>query len=99
MNRQNWIWISWERHRRTEDIVRDMQVEAYIFDLHMPRWRKHPTLLACMARLLARRRPAVLFVQNPSWFLTALAITLKPLLGYKPVVDAHNADTRKERRP
>lgn len=41
--------------------------------------------------LLLNQRPKILFVQNPSAFLTLLAIFLKPFFRYKLVVDAHNA--------
>lgn len=91
MTERDWIWISWERHRRTENLVRAMDIDASIYDLQLPRWRKHPALILRTTMLLARRRPEVLIVQNPSWVLTTLAIFLKKLLGYRLIVDAHNA--------
>jgi len=41
-------------------------------------------------RLLVRRRPRLVFIQNPSLVLAALACTLKPLLRYRLVVDRHS---------
>jgi glycosyltransferase involved in cell wall biosynthesis len=46
--------------------------------------------------LLLGCRPKVLFVQNPSVVLTFLACLLKPLFGYRLVVDAHNAGVAPE---
>ena len=42
-----------------------------------------------IARLL-NSNPKLLIVQNPSIVLTALVAILKPIFGYKLVVDAHN---------
>src|SRR5256885_12630417 len=40
--------------------------------------------------LLARRRPQILLVQNPSLILAALAAAVRGVLGYRLIADAHN---------
>lgn len=45
-------------------------------------------------RLLRRRKPEILFVQNPSLALTLLVILTRRLFGYYLVVDAHNEGVR-----
>lgn len=44
--------------------------------------------------LLRRRKPEILFVQNPSLALTLLAHLCRPLFAYCLVVDAHNEGVR-----
>lgn len=44
--------------------------------------------------LLESNRYRLVFVQNPSIILAAIAVILKPLLKYKLVIDAHNAGVR-----
>jgi glycosyltransferase involved in cell wall biosynthesis len=48
---------------------------------------------------LRKTRPDVLFVQNPSLALTVLATTVRPVFGYRLVVDAHNEGVRPFDRP
>ena len=90
MTTQDSLWISWEDHRRTESLVRELGVPLEIMLSRQSRWLKHPTFVVKTIHLLFQRRPRVLYVQNPSWLLTMLAIFLRPLLRYTLVVDAHN---------
>lgn len=52
---------------------------------------KYFGLIARTLGILLKKRPALLFVQNPSIVLSALAVFLKPLFRYVLVVDEHNA--------
>jgi glycosyltransferase involved in cell wall biosynthesis len=52
--------------------------------------RRYLVLTARTIALLARRRPRVLLVQNPSLVLSALAVALRGVFRYRLVVDAHN---------
>lgn len=90
MPRTDALWISWQRHRRTDGLVRELGVPLRTLHSASSRWLKHPTFLLRTLGILLDARPRVLFVQNPSWFLTLEAILLKPLLRYTLVVDAHN---------
>ena len=49
--------------------------------------------------LLRRRKPEILFVQNPSLALTVLVILTRRLFAYYLVVDAHNEGVRPFHRP
>lgn len=90
------VWVAWERHRRSIELCRWLGVEAVLFESSLPRWIKHPWLMARTVGALLRRRPKVLVVQNPSLVLTAVASSLRRPLGYRLVVDAHNAAVRPE---
>lgn len=85
------IWIAWERHRRTESIAAMLGVRVFMLHSRAPRWRRVPEFIRRTIGILARERPKVLMVQNPSIILTAFALALRPLLRYRLVVDAHNA--------
>ncbi len=85
------IWISWEQHRRTRSIVAAMGIPLFEFRSHLGRWLRHPRFFLRTINTLLRERPDVLIVQNPSVFLTLVAICLRPLFRYRLVVDAHNA--------
>jgi glycosyltransferase involved in cell wall biosynthesis len=84
------IWISWERHRRSRELARALSVPLHeIVSRGHARFRS----ITCAFRtigLLLRVRPSLLFVQNPSVQLAALAALLKPLCGYTLVVDRHS---------
>jgi glycosyltransferase involved in cell wall biosynthesis len=84
------LWISWERHRRSRELARALDVPLVEIVSGGPRlWRS----LSCAARtvgVLLRVRPTLLFVQNPSVQLAYLTGLMKPLLGYTLVVDRHS---------
>ena len=93
------VWIAWSFHRRTEGLC-----DAFDLPLHVLRSRFSGSLrwveLALMTIwLLARARPKILFVQNPSLALTALVVFVRPLFRYFLVVDAHNEGIRPFDRP
>mgnify|MGYP000398044637 CR=1 FL=1 len=85
------LWISWEIHRRSQSISSKLGIPLIEFSNPLPRWIRHPLFLLQTSWLLAKRRPSILFVQNPSVVLTMWAIIFRPLLKYKLIVDAHNA--------
>ncbi|TMQ64252.1 MAG: glycosyltransferase family 4 protein [Candidatus Eisenbacteria bacterium] len=84
------IWISWERHRRSRELARALSVPLYeIVSRRGGRLRSIDCALRTTG-LLLRVRPSLLFVQNPSIQLAALASFLKPVFGYTLVVDRHS---------
>ena len=91
MKKNSAIWITWEKHRRTESLSSILAIPLYCLRSSLPIFLKHPWLLLRTFFLLLHLRPQLLFVQNPSAFLTIEAILLKHILGYVLVVDAHNA--------
>ena len=93
------VWIAWSFHRRTEGLC-----DAFDLPLHVLRSRFSGSLrwveLALMTIwLLARARPKILFVQNPSLALAALVVFARPVFRYFLVVDAHNEGIRPFDRP
>ncbi len=93
------LWVAWNDHRRTTGLCDawDVPLEVVRAGIRGPlRWIELP--LRTLG-LLRRRRPATLFVQNPSLALTALAVLVRPLFGYRLVVDAHNEGVRPYDRP
>lgn len=89
--RKKSLWLSWERHRRSQSLAAKLGTSLFEFQSNAPRFLKHPVFTLRTLVLLATERPRLLFVQNPSIVLTLLTIFLKPLFRYSLVVDAHNA--------
>ena len=87
------IWIAWERHRRTEQIVKFLGIKAYLFESKMPRVIKHPLFLIRTFTVLFKNNPKVLIVQNPSLILSGFACFLKviKMFSFRLIIDAHNA--------
>ena len=90
LDRSGILALSWFDHRRTRELCARLGIEV-IFLISPYRGVRRYAQLACRTvALLARRRPAVLVVQNPSLVLAILALSLRWLFGYRFVVDAHN---------
>lgn len=84
------VWIAWERQRRTLELASALGADLHILLSGKP-WLLRAAVLGCRTTaLLARRRPAVLIVQNPSILLTSLACALRRVFGYRLVVDRHS---------
>lgn len=86
-----WIWVSWERHRRTVELSQVFGTRLFMLESDLPRLFRHPYFIVVTIRLIRRHKPRIVFVQNPSVILTVLVCVLKRLYGYHLVVDAHNA--------
>jgi glycosyltransferase involved in cell wall biosynthesis len=87
----DWIWITWEKHRRTRELCRDLGMPLFEWDLDAPRFVKYPVLGLWTLFTLAKTRPKGLLIQNPSIVLALWAILLRPVFRYELAVDAHNA--------
>lgn len=85
------LWIAWERHRRTTGLANALCADLRIFHSSRRRLVRHPAFLWKTVRCLLRERPRVLIVQSPSLLLSLIGVLLKSMLGYRLVVDAHNA--------
>lgn len=86
-----WIWISWERHRRTAQLCRALKIPLFEKELSLPRLIRFPYLILWTVGILVVEMPKGVIVQNPSVVLTTWVLFLKPILKYHLVVDAHNA--------
>lgn len=92
--RGGWIWLSWEQHRRTRELSKELNINLLEKNVSLPRLIKHPFLLLWTCYALLSRRPKGVIVQSPSVLLALFASFLKRLLAYSLVVDAHNDGVR-----
>lgn len=90
-NKLKIIWISWEQHRRTETLSKKIGAVLYVFSSKNKRIIKHPIFTIKTINILIKNKPDIVFVQNPSVILSLIVISLKHILNYKTIVDAHNA--------
>jgi glycosyltransferase involved in cell wall biosynthesis len=84
------LTLSWSEHRRTTGLCNALNLELIVHSTRVRGALRYMILSVRTTVLLLRRRPAILLVQNPSLVLSALAVVLRPLLGYRLIVDAHN---------
>jgi glycosyltransferase involved in cell wall biosynthesis len=82
------LWITWERQRRSLGLAPTFGCELAVFEARGVLGRYFGSLTRTIA-LVVRRRPSVLFVQNPSMILAAVACVIGPMLRIPVVVDRH----------
>src|SRR5690606_37416736 len=83
-------WISWQYHRRTENIAAYYGIPVKVIKSEARGVARYVGSSLMTLRHLYARRPDVLIVQNPSLVLTLLAVLARPLFRYRLIVDAHN---------
>lgn len=84
------IWISWQKHRRTESICSRLKIPLKVFLSQKKGLARYILLSVKTVLFLIRVRPRVLIVQNPSLILSTISLLARPLFNYQLVVDAHN---------
>jgi len=82
--------ITWLQHRRTQELCAGLGIELLVLTTKLGGVPRYLVLGARTLIQLARRRPRVVLVQNPSLILAALALAVRGLLGFRLIVDAHN---------
>jgi glycosyltransferase involved in cell wall biosynthesis len=82
--------LTWFQHRRTKELCAGLRFELAVLNTDLRGPLRYLMLSARTLLLLARRRPRVLLVQNPSLVLAALAVAVRGVLRYYLIVDAHN---------
>lgn len=87
----NNLWISWETHTRSRSISSALDIKLVELLSKKNRLLKYIILSFQTIKVLFKYKPKVLIVQNPSIVLGYLSLLLKPLLGYKLIMDCHNA--------
>jgi len=85
------VWITWETQRRNREICSSLGWKLYEMDMDGSRMVRYARLLPATIRVLARDRPAVVAVQNPSIVLAWLAVLLRRVLRFRLIVDAHSS--------
>ena len=85
------IWVSWERHRRTVELVGALNdVSLKILESDADRIIRYPYLLLRTLILLLQEQPGLVIIQNPSVVLSLFMVTLGKAMTKGVVVDAHN---------
>ncbi|MBI2400604.1 MAG: glycosyltransferase family 4 protein [Deltaproteobacteria bacterium] len=85
------IWITWEIQRRNRTLSARLGSTLNELIFKGNRFLRYPALIARTAALIAKKRPSILFVQNPSIVLALFAVSSKFIFRSPVVVDAHNA--------
>src|SRR5436853_149857 len=90
MKRNEAVWITWEHHRRTEELALALGISVLIVK-RAGRPLLNPWLpLIRTFVLLLRLRHRVIFVQNPSLLLTVAACLVKPFKKFRVIQDLHS---------
>jgi glycosyltransferase involved in cell wall biosynthesis len=85
------LWVTWEHQRRNRELSRALKAELVEFNCEYPALLR-PLLMGKTLWAVIRRRPTVVFGQNPSLVLAALLVQLRRLrLVRLLIIDAHNA--------
>ncbi len=84
-------WITWEHQRRNIGVSSGLGVPLFELAFKGGRLTRYMKSLLATARVLATKKPAVLFVQNPSIVLALMAVVWGRIRGRPVIVDAHNA--------
>ena len=81
------LWLTWENQRRSRELAEffDCCFRALVFE----GWLRYPRSIVNTLVLLLRNRPRILFVQNPSMVLAAVAVLWGMLTKTFVVVDRH----------
>jgi hypothetical protein len=87
------VWITWERHRRTREIAGALGIPLLELLASDTRW-KYIGLLARSTMALVKMRPTHVFVQCPSLVLATWLAMLKRIFGYGLIADLHNEAVR-----
>src|SRR5687767_7871064 len=84
------VWVTWERQRRSIEMARALGVPLHMIEGGRNRAWRYVSVISRTLAMLARERPQVVFAQNPSVVLAVLVCALRPLFGYRVVVDRHS---------
>jgi glycosyltransferase involved in cell wall biosynthesis len=84
---QNRIWITWERQRRSVEMAKIFGCEFFLFDYSD--FLRYPKSIIGTIWLLLKRKPNILFVQNPSMVLSSIACVYGMISNTLIVVDRH----------
>ncbi len=88
------VWLTWEHQRRNHTASAALGARLHELDYSNPAPIRYPRAIANTLRILRRQRPRLIFAQNPSIVLAALAVAYGKLSRTPVIVDAHNAGIR-----
>lgn len=85
------VWIAWERQRRSLVLSKEFECELFIYEKrHHYKVVRYIMASISTISFVLRKKPKVVFVQNPSMILTVLLCWARKIFGYKIVVDRHS---------
>jgi glycosyltransferase involved in cell wall biosynthesis len=84
------IWITWSRHRRTEELAPAFGAKLCVVEGGKGRLTRYVRLSAATLWILLRTRPSTVFVQNPSILLATLVCIVRRPFNLCVVVDRHS---------
>lgn len=85
-----WLWLTWERHRRTRELSQEFSLRLFEKVVELPRLVRYPYLMVWSAKVLISQRPQGVIVQCPSLVLALWVLALSRILHFRVVIDAHN---------
>ena len=91
MQNNNWIWITWEKQRRSLVLSDEFHCKLFLYDKkHKYKISRYISASVKTLAFVKKYNPNVVFCQNPSIVLCCLMCVVKPLYGYKIVIDRHS---------
>ncbi len=84
------VWLTWKDHRRSQNIASAFDAEYVVLESRSAYLWRVLVLSLRTTWFLLKRRPRVVYVQNPSQALASLCCWLKPWLRFFLVVDRHS---------
>lgn len=89
-NSQRVPFITWEHHRRSESLAREMNLELIVLTSGRRGLLRYLALLPRTVFTIARLRTSWIVVQCPSVVLAVLAVLMSRVLRFRLAIDAHN---------
>lgn len=87
----NWVWFTWNTQRRNETLSASLGATLVEFKSDASNWIRYPYLSVKTLYVFLKKRPSLIFAQNPSLFLACLASLIGKVSNVPVVIDAHNA--------
>ncbi len=86
---QDVIWITWEHQLRNRSMSSSLGIPLYVIEYKANRLKRYIYCIAKTLYLILDKRPRIIIAQNPSIVLNYFLLTLRPLLRFKFLSDAH----------
>jgi glycosyltransferase involved in cell wall biosynthesis len=84
------LWIAWERQRRSTTLARHLGADLRQLESSLPRFERYLLLALSTINLIIKKKPRIIFVQNPSIVLCFLITLYKKVFRTsKLIIDCH----------
>lgn len=88
---KNRIWLTWEFQRRNRTLSSKLGADLHEIVVEGSRFKRYPHQIYRTIKVIFSKKPAILFVQNPSLLLAGICVFLSKFLNTIVIIDAHNA--------